>query len=333
MNTRADPVLYLSYRDVASLLDIATAIRISEDVLLEHAAGRVDWCAPRQLTLTSPSFPDTTIKHKACALPGLGVAGSRVVGLNRTAEGKQAAARGPTKLIILTDPATGAVLAVVDEHGSYALRTGAEVAIAVKYLARPDCQALGILGSGDMAVASLVALAAVCSPREVRVYSPTVDHREEYARRMSQETGLRVVPVATAEAAVRGCEIVCSATTAATPFVRDEWLDPGSLVYTMSQYQELETRAYQRTDKLVVDDWQQVKLEADIRAMLERGDIGEADVYADFADLVSRRKAGRQSAEERILARSQGLVTQDIAIAHWVYRRALERGIGQQLQV
>ncbi len=333
MSATGDPVLYLSYRDVASLLDIATAIRISEDVLLEHAAGRVDWCEPRQLTLASPGFPNTTIKHKACALPGLGVAGSRVVGLNRTIEGKQAATQGPTKLIILTDPATAAILAIIDEHGSYALRTGAEVAIAVKYLARPDCHALGILGSGDMAVASLVALDAVCSPREVRVYSPTVTHREEYARRMTQELGLHVVPVATAEQAVRGCGIVCSATTAATPFVRDEWLDPGSLIYTMSPYQELETSAYQGTDKLVVDDWQQVKLEADIRAMLERGDIDEAAVYADFADLVSGRKPGRESPEERILARSQGLVTQDIAIAHWVYRTALERGIGQRLHV
>lgn len=333
MSTRGDSILYLSYRDVASLLDVETAIRVAEEVLLEHASGRVDWCEPRQLTLTSPSYPHTTIKHKACALPGLGVAGSRVVGLNRTAKGKRAAAQGPTKLIILTDPETAAILAIVDEHGSYALRTGAEVAIAVKYLARPDCQTLGILGSGDMAQASLVALLAVCSPRQVRVYSPTPAHREGFAQIMSQRLGVPVVAVPSAEAAVRGCEIICSATTAATPFILDAWLEPGSLVYTMSQYQELETRAYQRTDKLVVDDWQQVKLESDIRSMLERGDIGDADVYADFAELVSGRKAGRESPQERILARSQGLVTQDIAIAHWVYRAALERGLGQKLHI
>lgn len=325
-------LLFLSCRDVRELLDIKTAIRLAEEALLEQASERVDWCEPRQMVLKSAAYPDTTLKYKSCVLRGAGVAGSRIVGLNRTEAGKGVAAQRPTKFILLTDPESGAFLAILDEHGSYALRTGAGVAIAIKHLGRKDCQTLGIVGSGDMAEASLVALQAVCSPREVRVYSRTPAHREQYARKMSEQLGLRVVPVPTAEEAVRGCEIICSATTATEPFIRDEWLEPGSTIYTMGEFQELETAAYQRTSKLVVDDWEQVKLKVDIKTLLARGEISDASVHASFADLVTGRRPGRESLEERILVRSQGLVIQDIAIANWVYQAALERRIGQVLR-
>jgi ornithine cyclodeaminase/alanine dehydrogenase-like protein (mu-crystallin family) len=241
------------------------------------------------------------------------------------------AARRPTKFILLADPGSGAFLAILDEHGSYAMRTGAGVAIAAKYLGRTDCQTLGIIGSGDMADASLVALHAVTSPREVRVYSRTPKHRERFARRMSAQLGLNVIAVDSAEAAIRGCEIVCSATTATAPFMKEAWIEPGTMFYTMGEHQEVETAAYLRADKLVVDDWEQVKLKVDIISMLRNGELSEQNVHADFADLVSGAKPGRESANERILVRSQGLVTQDIAIANWVYHAALERGVGQRL--
>lgn len=325
------PLLFLSFDDVRSVLDVKTTIRLAEEALLEQANGRVDWCEPRQMVLRSSQYPDTTTKYKSCVLRGLGIAGSRIVGLNRTEAGKSVAARRPTKFILLSDPESAAILAILDEHGSYALRTGAGVALAAKRLGKLDCERLGIVGSGDMADASLIALAAVCTPREVVVYSRTAANREAFAERMSRELGLRVVAVPTAEQAVRGCEIVCSATTATEPFMLDEWIEPGSMFYTMGEFQELETAAYQRTNKFVVDDWEQVKLKVDIKSMLARGEISEQDVYADFADLVSGRKPGRENPDERILVRSQGLVIQDIAIAHWVYRQALERGIGQTL--
>jgi ornithine cyclodeaminase/alanine dehydrogenase-like protein (mu-crystallin family) len=325
------PLIFLTYDDVQSLLDPATVINIAEETLREHAENRVDWCDPRQMTLKSATYPDLTLKYKGCFLPGLGIAGSRVVGLNRTPGGKAVAQARPTKFVLLTDPETGAFLAIIDESGTYALRTGAGVAIAAKYLGQPDCQALGMLGAGDMAEASLIALAEVCHPKEVRVYSRQAANRERYASLMGSRLGLRVVPVERAEDAVRGCQIICSATTATEPFVSDQWLEPGSLIYTMGEFQELETAAYLNTDKLVVDDWEQVKIKVDIKTMLARGEIDDSSVYADLATIVAGRKPGRVDANERIMVRSQGLVTQDVAIGWWVYRAALERGVGQRL--
>jgi ornithine cyclodeaminase len=148
---------------------------------------------------------------------------------------------------------------------------------------------------------------------------------------MGRRLGLRVVSVPTAEEAVRGCEIVCAATTATSPFIKDEWIEPGCTLYTMGEHQEVETPAYLSADKFVVDDWEQVKLKVDIQTMLRKGELSEQNVHADFADLVAGKRPGRERPDERILVRSQGLVTQDIAIAYWVYRAALERGVGRKL--
>src|SRR5437016_3117708 len=97
-----DDLLFLNYEDVQSILDIDTAIRIAEEALLEQAGDRVDWCEPRQMVLKSAQYPETQLKYKSCVLRGVGVAGSRIVGLNRSPLGKQVAARRPTKFILLS---------------------------------------------------------------------------------------------------------------------------------------------------------------------------------------------------------------------------------------
>jgi ornithine cyclodeaminase/alanine dehydrogenase-like protein (mu-crystallin family) len=306
-------------------------IDIAERTLIEHANGRVDWCDPRQMLTKSPSYPDLQIKYKGCFLPGLGIAGSRVVGLNRTAAGKEVARRRPSKFVLLTDPVSGAFLAIIDESGSYAWRTGAGVAIAAKHLAQPEIETIAMIGSGDMAEASLLAMCTVRRPRQVRVYSRTPENRAKFAEHMAGVLDVAVMPTDTAEAAIRGAQLICSATTATQPFIQDAWLEPGSMIYSMGEFQELETAAYLNTDKFVVDDWEQVKIKVDIKELMARGEIGDEDVHADFAALVSGTKPGRERQDERILVRSQGLVTQDIAIGWAVYQKALECGIGRVL--
>ncbi len=324
-------LLYLSNDDVHGLLDMRMAIECGERTLRDIAGGEVDWCERRQMQVKSPAF-QTRIRAKSCLLRRQGVGGTRVFSINRTETGRQTAAARPTRVVLLTDAHTGALIAIVDEQWSLAVRTGAAVGIAARHLARRGEQAtVGILGAGPIAETSLMAIREVCDVGEVRVYAPPVEERESYASRMSQQLELRVVPLASAEEAVRGSAIVCAATSAKEPFIRDEWLAPGSFLYSLGELQEAETEVYRRTDKLVVDDWEQVKLKADVIALLGSGELSESDVYAELADVVGGKRPGRESEEERIFMRSQGLVPQDIALAHAVYLAAIERGVGQPL--
>jgi len=124
-------------------------------------------------------------------------------------------------LVMLFDMDTCEILALMDDHFISTLRVGATSAVASKHLARKDARVMGLLGSGEQAKTQVTAHAAVRSLTRVRVYSPTKENRERFAREMSQETGIEVVPVASAEEAIRGSDIVTAATNTVDPVIAD----------------------------------------------------------------------------------------------------------------
>ena len=227
----ARPFVYLSDDDVRELLDVKQAIRIAEETLLAHARDQVDWCEPRQILLR-PAGSDTVYKQKACALRDINVAGMRVIGLNRSDEGIALALHHPSKYILPSDPDTGLFFCIMDEHWSHAVRTGVCVAVAAKYLARPESRVIGMIGAGFMAKATLLALqeAGLFPIDEVRVYSKRAASREAYAREMHEGLGLNVVACDTPQPCARpptcwsrrrrrsdwfstaGCALACSCT-------------------------------------------------------------------------------------------------------------------------
>jgi ornithine cyclodeaminase/alanine dehydrogenase len=167
--------------------------------------------------------------------------------------------------------------------------------------------------------------------KEVRVTSRTRESRHNYAREVAKEYGLNVRPVDSTEEALKGADIIVSATTTSVPFVQDGWLDEGVTVYSIGKHQEMESSFYKKADKFVVDSWRHCKNKSDIQRMLKENYLSEKDVYAELPELLAGKKPGRESDRERIFVRAIGLVNQDIALAHWIYRRAVERGIGTRL--
>ena len=330
----ARPFVYLADDDVRELLDVKQAIRIAEETLLAHARDQVDWCEPRQILLR-PAGSDTVYKQKACALRDINVAGMRVIGLNRTDEGIALALHHPSKYILLSDPDTGLFFCIMEEHWTHAVRTGACVAVAAKYLARPDSAVVGMIGAGFMAKARLLALkeAALWPIEEVRVYSRRPHSRQAYAEEMSRWLGLNVIACDSPQPVCEAADVLVTASSAQEVLVFDRWLRPGVFVYSMGEFQEIETPVYRSVDRLYVDDWEHCKLKVDIQRMLAEGSLTEADVYADLGEVVAGTRQPRQSPTERLMLRSQGLVTQDIAIAYWLYQQAVARGMGQHLRV
>src|ERR687895_340665 len=111
-------------------------------------------------------------------------------------------------LVLLFDMDTCEILAMMDDHHISTMRVGATSAVASKYLARPNAKVLGLLGSGEQARTQVTAHLAVRPLARVKVYSPTRKNREKFAKEMSAQTGIEVVPVASAEEAVCGSDIV-----------------------------------------------------------------------------------------------------------------------------
>jgi ornithine cyclodeaminase/alanine dehydrogenase-like protein (mu-crystallin family) len=188
-----------------------------------------------------------------------------------------------------------------------------------------------MLGAGDTARAAVPVMANAFDLKEIRVTSRTPESRQNFARQVGEEYGLNVRAVESTEEALSGVDLVVSATTTSTPFVKDSWLGAGITVYSIGKNQEMESDFYKRADKFVVDSWLHCKNKSDMQRLLKEKFLSEKDLYAELPELLAGIKPARQSPNERIFIRAIGLVNQDIALAHHIYQRALETGVGTRL--
>ena len=213
--------------------------------------------------------------------------------------------------ILLFKPETGEPLVTMDGRLITEVRTAAVSAVATDHLARSDASVLAIIGSGVQARSHLEALRLVRGFREVRVWSP------RRARVFAEEHGVRAA--ASAEEAVRGADVVVTATTSPTPVLSGEWLSPGAHINAVGaprpDWRELDDEVLRRA-KVYVDSRE--------AAMKESGDVIAArEVLAEIGEVISGAEQGRRSAEEVTLFKSLGLAVEDVATAELVYRNAL----------
>lgn len=322
-------VVYVSEAVTRRLLDVSSALQVVEDVFRWRAKGAVVNTRPGLLTMSLTNY-DSHYRIKAAALTDIPVAGIRVTGYHLETDGSGSSAPDNTRFIVLSDPATARPLAIIDEHWTYQIRTSASAVVAAKYLARPDSAVVGIVGAGALAATSVEALAAVFSVSEFRVTSRRKQSREAFAKRMRERTGVACVVFDSVAPVVRGADIVFTCTSANAVLVRASWLDAGVFVATLGR-QELEPEGYRIADKVIVDSWALSKDTPDMQELIENGYVDAAGVYAEVDEIVTGKKPGRETRDERIIVRTEGLVAQDIALAQWVYQRALDRQMGVYL--
>jgi len=214
----------------------------------------------------------------------------------------------PTHLamILLFRPDTGEPLAVMDGRLITEMRTAAVSAAVTKYLASPDSRVLALLGSGVQAAAHLEALSQVRRFDEVRVWSRTPGHAQRFAR----EHGARAMD---AESAVRGADVVVTATNAAEPILKGAWLKRGAHVNAVGSprptWRELDDDAM--ANVLVVDSRE--------AALKESGDVilSKAKIHAEAGEIFDVSKT--VSASETTVFKSLGLAIEDVAAARLVY--------------
>ncbi len=215
-------------------------------------------------------------------------------------------------LVLLLRTDTGEPLAVMDGRLITEMRTAAVSAAVTNRLAAPDSRVLALLGSGVQARAHLEALAHVRAFDEVRVWSRTPAH----AQRFAAEHGARAMD---AEAAVRGADVVVTATAAVEPILRGAWLKPGAHVNAIGAplptWRELDDEAMAKV--LVVDSREAV--------LHESGDVilSGAPIYAEAGEIFAGTKPAPVGATT--VFKSVGLAVEDIAAAKLVFDRRSER--------
>lgn len=215
------------------------------------------------------------------------------------------------------------------------LRTGAVSAVAARYLARPDSEVLGMIGTGREARAQLRAFSRVSKLRRVKAFSRTAAKRDAYAEDMQNELEVEVVPVASAEECVRGSDIVVTITNADEPVLDGAWLEEGTFVCgvgaTGHYRRELDEETVGRAATVVVEHLPTARDECgDLIYAAGRGRL-RWNTVRELKDIVSGLIPARRSDADITLFDSVGTGAEDVAMAGYALRKARERGIGLEL--
>lgn len=230
---------------------------------------------------------------------------------------------------------TGELCAVVQVFAMGALRTGAASGIATKFLANPDAAVLGVLGSGRQARTQVDAVRAVRHVREIRVWSPRAESRKAFCEGIKNANEIKAFDVDTAEQAVRGADVLVTATTATQCVVHGEWLKPGVHINAIgANYEhrrELDSATVAAAKFIATDDAEQVRYEStDLVAPVSEGLLSWDRVHG-LGDVVAGKLKGRGSHDDITLFKSLGVAIEDVALAVRAYEKALQLGIGMPL--
>lgn len=241
--------------------------------------------------------------------------------------------------ILLLDPDTGALRAVLDGRYITEARTAAVSAVSSRLLARPRAASLAIIGSGIQAHSHLDALSRVHTLRSVAVWSPTKAHRDRFVADAGPANDLQAVACTIRAVdhpgeAVVGADIIVLVTSSPDPVIESGWVKPGAHVISVGAcrptQREMDPALVARA-RLFVDSRAAALVESgDVVMGIQEGRFGPSHIVAELGELVSGT-AGRQNDMEITIFKSLGMAVEDVTAADLAYRRAIERGIGQEL--
>lgn len=322
-------LLYLSRDEVAAVgLTMAEIIAAVEQGFNEMGHGRVEM--PPKPGIHPGEGGDNFIHAMPAYIPEMASAGIKWVS---GFPGNQA--RGLpyiTGLLILNDAQTGIPKAVMDCTWITGMRTGAASAVSAKYLARPESATIGILACGVQGHTNLAAMNALFPLKQVKAFDVIGAQSQKLIEFARDSLGLDAVVVDNPKAAVSGSDIVVTS----GPILKEPhatisagWLDEGVFVSCVDFDSYFSREALAEADKWTTDNLAQYNHYKD-----EVGFFKSCpEVYAELGELVTGRKKGRETPEEKNFAANLGLAMEDMAVAPLIYQRAVVKDIGTWLEL
>ena len=319
-------ILILSSTQIRELLPMPECIELMADALSALARGEV--FQPLR-TITRP--PDArgllglmpayrSGKHGAfglkaiCVFPG------------NPAQGKDA----HQGAVMLFSRETGELLALMNASEITAIRTAAVSAVATRLLAREDAEVLAIIGAGVQARTHLEALACVRPIKEARVACRNIEHAQQLAAEM--QFTFPIEPVRTNEEAVRGADLIVTATSSLEPVINKDWISPGAHVNAIGTHSPNSREVDSGTmsvARIFVDRRESAINESgDYLLAAKEGVVTPESILGEIGELLIGTKSGRSSESEITLFKSLGLAIEDVACADYVYKKAIANNLG-----
>ena len=239
--------------------------------------------------------------------------------------------------VLVLEPDTGRMLALLEGSSLTAIRTGAGSGAAIDILARPESKIVAIFGAGTQARTQLEAACSVRHIEQAWVFDTSLEKAQAFAREM---VGKQPIPAdlqvaTTPPQAIADADIICTATTSNSPVFEDKDLKPGVHISAVGSFtpdmQEIPAATLARA-RVVVD--------SRIAALTETGDLiqpihsgifGEDHIHAELGEIVLENKPGRTSPEQITVFKSVGVAVQDAVAAQLTLQNAQVLGLGAEL--
>ncbi len=307
--------LYLTESDIEELVSPGAAVDAIEACFLRMAAGEVEIAPRRRLRL-----PEGALADMAAADAGIGLAGGKLYA---------ATPNGATFVVSLFDAESSDLVAVLEANRLGQLRTGAASAVAARHLAKDGAASVGVIGCGYQAETQVACIrAAVPSVERVVAYCRTPERLAVFCEQTGAEPGESHRDAAAGD-------IVVTITSSRDPVLRGEWLSPGTFVAAAGanvvSRRELDNAVLERA-RFVCCDWlEQAKLESgDLVEPIAAGVLDWLEIH-ELHEVVAGEIAGRQSDDDIVVFKSNGLAAWDVALGAEAVRLARDQGVGISL--
>jgi ornithine cyclodeaminase/alanine dehydrogenase-like protein (mu-crystallin family) len=344
--------LILSNDDIEAVLSMKDCIDVLEDAYRELAHGR-GVSRTRSDCFSETTRPDAlySLKSMDGIVPKLGVGAVRInsdivtwpkqAGNERRVKVPSAPNARYVGLVLLFSSHTGEPLAIFPDGVVQRMRVGAANGLGVKYLARGDARQVGLLGSGWQAGAQAMAVTAVRDIESIKCFSPNRQNREAFAQEWSAKLGVKVVPVASAEAALEDADIAMCATNSIDNVFFAKWVRPGLHISSIKR-PEVEVEAVKRADIVVLHSNEGSPMHLFTKGVSipekvqNKGWMLAEEIPFDrlptLPQLIAGQVTGRTGPQQvTCFLNNIGLGYQFAAVGALVYRKAREKGLGHDL--
>ena len=324
--------LLLNESDIRACLDMPLLIDAMSGALAEFSAGRV---TQPVRTVLDVGAEKNYFGVMPASIDSRAAVGMKVVTVYHGNHAKGLTSHQAT--ILLLDHATGALAALLDGRYITEARTAAVSAVSVQRLARPEATSLAILGSGVQAHSHLTAIRHVRALTDVRVWSPTAAHREQFAREASAATGLPVRACATAADAARGADLIVTTTASKTPILNDEDVADGAHICAVGacrpDQREMATALVVRARLFVDSRAAALKEAGEVLLPISEGAITTDHIVGELGDLINGAVAGRANERQVTIFKSLGMAVEDVIAAQLAVARAQTLGLGREISL
>jgi len=340
--------LILNNAEIQKALDVKECLDVMEETYRELAASRAV-NRPTCQTYLPHSLPQSTYSFKSVdgGVKKFGVLALRITSdilqekhVNNVVRLEKLPLAGKGMflgLVQLFSIENGELLAIMPDGYIQQTRVGVTSALGMKFMARQNSKTMALIGSGGQARAHFRFMTTVRPIKRVKVFSPNAEHRNAFAAQMEKETGVQALPVDSAQEAVEGCDIVCSATNSSQPVLRAHWLEPGMHYNSIREFETDET-ALEKSDVVVIHSrfggmqhHQPLGIKKDLPGV-KREKPRDWSRYPELCDLITGNVPGRSNDKQiTFFLNNVGTGVQFAAMGYCAYRAALKNGLGHEI--